>query len=100
MKFTHQFRLPSILYDRSISHIAILGEYVSIVFLKYLYFIFAFFLIFIRVLLHYSFVLVSTVQLSETAILIHMSPLFWIPFPFRSQQSTELSSLRYAVGAQ
>ena len=33
--------------------------------------------------------LVSTVQQSDSAIRIYVSPLFWISFPFRSPQSTE-----------
>ena len=32
----------------------------------------------------YNVVLVSTVQQSESVIRIHISPLFWISFPFRS----------------
>ena len=43
--------------------------------------------------------LVSTVQQSESAIHIHISPLFWISFPLRSPQSTEESSLWYTVGS-
>ena len=43
----------------------------------------------------YNTVLISAVQQSESAIHIHISPLFWIPFPFRSPQSTEQSSLGY-----
>ena len=35
-----------------------------------------------------NIVLVSTVQKSEVAIHMHICPLFWISFPFRSQQST------------
>ena len=34
-------------------------------------------------------VLVSVVQQCETAIRVHISPLFWISFPFRSPQSIE-----------
>ena len=45
--------------------------------------------IFIGVYLLYNVVLVSTVQQSESAIRIHIAPLFWISFPFRSPQSTE-----------
>ena len=33
--------------------------------------------------------LVSAVQQSESATCIHISPLFWIFFPFTSPQSTE-----------
>ena len=47
-------------------------------------FSFFFKLIFIRVELLYNVVLVSAVQQSESAIRIHISPLFWISFPFRS----------------
>ena len=43
--------------------------------------------------------LVSTVQHSESAICIHMSLLFWIPFPFRSPQNTDQSSLCYTAGS-
>ena len=56
------------------------------------YFLFSLFLsklIFIGVELLYSVVLVSAVQQSESAICIHISPLFYISFPFRSPQSTE-----------
>ena len=37
--------------------------------------------------------LVSAVQQSESAIRLHMSPLFWISFPFRPPQSTEFPVL-------
>ena len=47
----------------------------------------------------YIVVLVSTVQQSESAICIHIFPLFCISFPFRLPQSTEQSSLWYAVGS-
>ena len=40
----------------------------------------------------YSAVLVSLVQRSESAVCIHTSLPFWISFPFRSPQSTELDS--------
>ena len=43
-----------------------------------------FLLIFIGVELLYNVVLVSTVQKSESAIHIHISPLFCISFPFSS----------------
>ena len=43
--------------------------------------------------------LVSTAQQSESAICIHIYPLFWISFPFRSAQSFEQSSLSYTVGS-
>ena len=36
---------------------------------------------------------VSAVQWSESAICMHISPLFWISFPFRSPQSTEFPVL-------
>ena len=55
---------------------------------KYFYF-FNFLLIFIGVSLFYNVVLVSNVQQSESAIRIHIFPLFWVPFPFRSPQNTE-----------
>ena len=45
----------------------------------------------------YNVVLVSTVQQSESVIRIHISPLFWISFPFRSPQSTEQSFLCYTM---
>ena len=48
-----------------------------------------FFLIFIGVALLYNVMLASTVQQSGSAIRVHISPLFWISFPFRSPQSTE-----------
>ena len=41
--------------------------------------------------------LVSAVQQTESTMHIHISPLFWISFPFRSPQSTEQSSLCYTV---
>ena len=37
----------------------------------------------------YNVVLVSALQKSESAIHIHISPRFWISFPFRSPLSTE-----------
>ena len=43
--------------------------------------------IFIGVELLYTAVSVSAVQQSESAIRIHISPLFWISFPLRSPQS-------------
>ena len=55
--------------------------------------------IFIGLELLYNAVLVSTVQQSESAVHIHISPLFWLSFPFRSPQSTEQSSLCYTVGS-
>ena len=60
---------------------------------------FFFFLTFIGLQLLYNVVLVSTVQLSESAIRIHISSLFWISFSFRSPQSIEQSSLCYTVGS-
>ena len=51
-----------------------------------------FFSISITVQLFYN-VLVSTVQQSESIIFIHMPPLFWISFPFRSPQRTEFPVL-------
>ena len=65
----------------------------------FFYFIFLIFKIFIGVQLLYNVVLVSTVQQSESAIRIHICPLFWISFSCRSLQSTEQSSLCYAVGS-
>ena len=58
-----------------------------------------FFLIFIGVQLLYNILLVSAIQQSESAIRIHISPLFWISFPFKSPQSDEQSSLCYTVGS-
>ena len=43
--------------------------------------------------------LVSTAQQSESVLHIHISPLFWISFPFRSPRSTEWSSPCYTVGS-
>ena len=43
--------------------------------------------------------LVSAIQQNESAICKHISPLFWISFPFRSPQSNEWSSLCYRVGS-
>ena len=37
--------------------------------------------------------LISAIQQCESAICIHISPLFWISFPFRSMQNIEQSSL-------
>ena len=47
----------------------------------------------------YNVVLTSVVLQSESTMHIHISPLFWISFPFRPPQSTEQSSLRYTVGS-
>ena len=49
--------------------------------------------------LHYNVALVSAVQQSESVIHIHMSPLFWISFPFGLPQRTESCSLCCAVGS-
>ena len=49
-------------------------------------------LIFIGVQLLYNVMLVSALQKTESDIHIHISPLFWISFPFRSPQNTEYSS--------
>ena len=46
-----------------------------------------------------AFSAVSTVQQSESAICIHICPLFWISFPFRSPQKIEQSSLCCTVGS-
>ena len=44
-------------------------------------------------------VLISAVQQNESATRIHISPLFWISFPFKSPQSAEESFLCYEVGS-
>ena len=54
-------------------------------------------LIFIGVLLLYNVKLDSAVQQTESVIHIHIPPLFWISFPFRSPQSIEQRSLCYTV---
>ena len=54
----------------------------------------------IGVELLYNVVLVSAVQQSESALCTHTSPHFWISFPFGSPQSSESSSLCYAVGSR
>ena len=46
-------------------------------------------LIFIEVQLLYNIVSVSAVEQSKSAIPVHISPLFWISFPFKSPQSTK-----------
>ena len=46
-------------------------------------------LIFIGVQLLYNIVSVSAVQQTESAICLHIAPLFWISFPFSLPQSTE-----------
>ena len=48
-------------------------------------------LIFIGIQLLYNVVLVPTVQQNESC--VHISPLFWISFPFRSLQCIKQSSL-------
>ena len=60
---------------------------------------FLMFYIFIGVQLLYTAVSVSAIQQSESAIRIHISPLFWISLPFRSPQDTQQSSLCYTVGS-
>ena len=60
-------------------------------------FSFFFFLIFITAQLLYNVVLVYAIWQRRSAVQIHISPLFWIYFPFRSPQSTEQSSLCYTV---
>ena len=47
------------------------------------------FIYFIGLQLLYNVVLVSTVQQSELAVCVHITPLFWLSFLFRSPQSTE-----------
>ena len=59
--------------------------------------LFYLFIYFIGVQLLYNVVLVSAIQQSESATRIHISPLPWISFPFRSPESTEQSSLCYTV---
>ena len=43
--------------------------------------------------------LVSDAQQNESAICVHIRPLFWISFPFRSALSTELSALCCSVNS-
>ena len=57
-----------------------------------------FFFFLIGVELFYNVVLVFTVQESESAICIHISPLFQILFHYRLLQDIEYSSLCYTVG--
>ena len=52
------------------------------------------YIFFIEVQFLYTAVSVSAVQQSKSAICIHISPLFWISFPFRSPQSTEFPELQ------
>ena len=59
---------------------------------------YSFLLIFIGVQLLYNVVLVPAVQPGESAICIHISPL-WISFALRSPQSIAQSSLCYTVGS-
>ena len=54
----------------------------------------------IGVQLLYNVVLLATVQQSQSAICIHISPFLGISIPFRSPHSTEQSSLSYTVGFQ
>ena len=54
---------------------------------------------FIGVLLLYNTGFDFAVQQSESAIHMYISPLPWIPFPFRSPQNTEQSSLCSTVGS-
>ena len=63
------------------------------------YYLVFFKLVFIDVQLIYNVVLVSAVQQSKSAIHIHISTLFQVPFPIRSLQSIEQSSLCYTVGS-
>ena len=63
---------------------------------SYLYFLK---LVLIGTQLLYNVVLVSTVQQSELVGCIPISPLFWIPFPFRSPQNAEQGSLSYTIGS-
>ena len=63
------------------------------------YYNFIYFKNFIGIQLLYTAVSVSTVQQSESAVHIHISPIFWISFPFRSPQSIEQGSLCYTVGS-
>ena len=46
----------------------------------------------------FNAVLVSSVQKSKLALHVHISPLFWISFPFRSPQGTEFPELY--IGSQ
>ena len=52
-------------------------------------YIYIYIYIYIKAYSSFSVVLVSTVQQSESATHIHVSPLFRISFPFRSPQGTE-----------
>ena len=47
----------------------------------------------------YKVFLVSAVQYGETAVHIHISPFFWISFPFRSPRSPEQGSLCSTAGS-
>ena len=51
------------------------------------------FKIFIGVIVLYNVVLVFAIQQSESAIDIHICPLFWVSFLFRSPHSITWSSL-------
>ena len=55
---------------------------------------------FIGVQFLHNAVLVSAVEQSESARWLHIAPLFWIAFPFRSPQSTEQGSLWYSKFSQ
>ena len=48
----------------------------------------------------YNVMLVPAIQQSESAIRIHIAPLFWISFPLRSPQSLKYSPLCYVVDSQ
>ena len=54
-------------------------------------------LIYIRAELLYNGVLVSAIQKNESSICLHISPLFWISFSFRSPQSTVLYKGSYQI---
>ena len=47
----------------------------------------------------YNVLLISTVPQSKSATGVHICPLFWISFPFRSALSTELSALCCSVNS-
>ena len=66
---------------------------IPLVIAPYTFFLFK--LIFIGVQLLYNVLLVSAVQQSESAIPKHVTPPFWISFPFRSPQCIKQSCLCY-----
>ena len=116
LSFCDQLILFSIMSSRCISVIVYCRSsffFVFITLLVYSFYLFYFFCFlgffftfyfliinfFIGVQFLYNAVSVSAVQQSESAICIHIYPLFWISFPFRSPQSTEQSSLCYTVGS-